>query len=276
MVTVVLPLRQEKNFPFVPETAMNEQGAFKDHFSSQAGAYQRFRPDYPPALFAWLAGLVDSHDCAWDCGCGNGQAAHGLAPYFRQVQASDPSAEQIDRARPHPAIRYFVATGEDSGLADSSVDLVVVAQALHWFDFPRFYAEVRRVARPGGVLAAIGYGELLLGGELDTVSDHFYRKIVGPYWPPERRYVDEAYRTVPFPFSELATPTFELAADWDLEHLLGYYGTWSAVKEYRRVGVGDPLPALRQALAKLWGHPQQLRRVRWPLFMRVGRIGEAP
>ncbi len=255
---------------------MTEQGAFKDHFSSQAEAYQRFRPDYPPRLFAWLAAQVGEHRRAWDCGCGNGQAAHGLAPYFELIFASDPSADQISRARPHPAIRYFVATAEDSGLASACVDLVVVAQALHWFDFPRFYAEVRRVARPGGVLAAVAYGELQLGGELDQVADHFYCHVVGPYWPTERRFIDDGYRTIPFPFPEIAAPAMELSADWDLGHLLGYFGTWSAVKEYRRTGAGDPLPALRQALARYWGDPQQRRRVRWPLYLRVGRVGEVP
>jgi len=252
---------------------MTDQPSFKDHFSGRADAYQRFRPDYPPALFAWLAGLVEPRRRAWDCGCGNGQAAHGLVPHFREIVASDPSAEQIGQARPHPAIRYRVASAEDSGLADRSIDLAVVAQALHWFDFPRFYAEVKRVVRPGGVLAAVGYGELRLGGELGQVADHFYRRVVGPYWPPERRYLDEEYRSLPFPFPELAAPVFELAADWDLDHLLGYFGTWSAVKEYRRARAGDPLPALRQALASFWGDPQQRRRISWPLYLRVGRVG---
>jgi SAM-dependent methyltransferase len=254
---------------------MTEQGAFKDHFSSQAEAYQRFRPDYPPRLFAWIAAQVGEHRRAWDCGCGNGQAAHGLVPHFDEIIATDPSAEQIARARPHPAIRYFVATAEDSGLATASVDLAVVAQALHWFDFPRFFAEVRRVVRPGGVLAAIAYGEVQLGGVLDQIADHFYRRIVGPYWPPERRHIDEEYDSIPFPFPELEGPELVLTADWDLDHLLGYFSTWSAVKAYRHSGAGDPVPALRQALAQHWGNPQQPRRVRWPLYLRVGRIGEA-
>jgi len=177
--------------------------AFKDHFSSASDRYAAFRPDYPAALYAWLAGLSTARDTAWDCATGSGQAALGLAPHFRRVVASDASAEQIRHAGPHPGIEYRVAPAEASGLADRSVDLVTVAQAAHWFDLPRFYAEVARVLKPGGVLALWGYGRMVLPGDMDAPFRRFYGETVGPYWPPERALIDDAYRSLDFPFAEI-------------------------------------------------------------------------
>lgn len=246
---------------------------FKDHFSTKAADYTRFRPTYPPALFAWLAGLTSRHNRAWDCGCGNGQATIGLAPYFSQVIGTDPSRQQIDNAVPLERISYAVASAEESGLEAASIDLVVVAQALHWFDFDRFYAEVRRVVRPGGVLAAISYGEVHVEGAAESVISRFYHEMIGPYWPPERRYVDEGYRTIPFPFPEIEAPTFAMEVDWPLGHLIGYLGTWSAVKEYERATGKNPLALIAEELAAAWGDPDEARRVSWPLGLRIGRVG---
>jgi len=251
---------------------MSRDTTFKDHFSGRAAEYTRFRPTYPPALFAWLAGLTDRHDLAWDCGCGNGQAAIGLAPYYRMVVATDPSQQQIENAIPHERIRYAVAQAEESGLDPASIDLVVVAQALHWFDFERFYAEVRRVARPEGILAAISYGEVRVEGEPDRVVSRFYHELIGPYWPPERRYVDENYTTIPFPFAGIAAPLFAMESEWELGHLLGYLGTWSAVKEYERQQGQNPLALIAEELATAWGDPGRARRISWPLSLRVGQI----
>jgi SAM-dependent methyltransferase len=247
---------------------------FKDHFSAKAADYTRYRPVYPPALFSWLAGLTDRHDLAWDCGCGSGQAATGLAPYFSRVIGTDPSRQQIENAVPHERIRYAVAPAEESGLDAASVDLVVVAQALHWFDFERFYSEVRRVVRPGGVLAAVSYGEVWVEGSPDLVISRFYHEMIGPCWPPERRYVDEGYSTIPFPFPEITAPSFAMEVVWTLEHLVGYLGTWSAVKEYERINGANPLALIDEELAAAWSDPAQERRVSWPLALRVGRVGE--
>lgn len=251
---------------------MGSSEVFKDHFSGQAAAYTKYRPSYPAELFTWLASLTKRRERAWDCGCGNGQAAHGLVPHFRQVIATDLSATQIEHAVPHERIRYGVASAEDSGIEDGSIDLVVVAQALHWFDFGRFYDEVRRVAAPGGVFAAVTYGELRLGEDIDPLIDRFYFDVVGPYWPPERRYVDERYETIPFPFPKIEAPAFCMEAHWSLEHLVGYLGTWSAVKEYIKLRGTNPLEQLREELQCLWGAPATLRRVTWPLTVRAGVV----
>ena len=242
-----------------------------DHFSGVARAYALYRPRYPPALFAYLAGLVPRHDRAWDCGAGSGQAAEGLRPHFRRVIASDISRLQLAGAEDAHGLLRFVAAGERSALAESSVDLIVVAQALHWLDLSAFYAEVRRVLRPDGALAVWSYDLARLGeARLDGAFREFYDVTVGEYWPPERRLVDDRYRGIPFPFAETTTPPFDMEADWTLDELLGYVGTWSAVSRYRALAGSDPVPSLGERLRPLWG-PRERRRITWPVAMRAGR-----
>jgi len=243
---------------------------FKDHFSRQAGAYMAFRPDYPAMLFEFLASLPDRHERVWDCGTGNGQAALGLAPHFDQVLASDASADQIAKARSHPKVSYFVAPAEQSGLESASIDLVLVAQAVHWFDFDKFYAEVRRVAVPGGMLALVSYHYCAVEAGIDAlVNDYTFGTLDG-FWPPERAYIDTFYRDIPFPFEELEAPVFVLEMDWDLARFLGYLSTWSATEQYRRQKGTDPMRDLIPELERAWGPGS--RSVRWPLFMRAGRV----
>jgi SAM-dependent methyltransferase len=243
---------------------------FKDHFSSASDRYAAYRPDYPAALFTWLASQCVERDTAWDCATGSGQAALGLAPHFCEVVATDASAEQIRHAEAHPAIDYRVAPAEASGLAEHSIDLVTVAQAAHWFDLPRFYAEASRVLKPGGVLALWGYGRMVLPGDLDAPFLRFYGETVGPWWPPERALIDDAYRSLDFPFAEIEAPVFFIEVEWSLHRLMDYLSTWSAVKRYQTARGHDPLPALMAELAPLWGDPDTTRRLQWPLFLRVG------
>jgi SAM-dependent methyltransferase len=155
---------------------------------------------------------------------------------------------------------------------DASVDLVTVAQALHRFDLPAFYAEVKRVTRPGGILAAWCYELHEIIPEVDVVIRRLYSDILGVSWPPERRLVEEGYRTIPFPFDEIATPRFSMVARWDLDRLLGYLGTWSAVARYRERNGSDPLEQIREELAAAWGDPGSKLEVSWPLNLRVGRV----
>lgn len=251
---------------------MSETAQFKDHFSSGAGDYTRYRPGYPEELFAWLAAQTEDHEIAWDCGCGNGQASVGLTPFYRQVIATDPSRQQIEKAAPHDRIRYAVAPAEHSCLADSSIDAILVAQALHWFDFESFYDEVRRVAKPGALIAALSYGELQVSGPPAAILSHFYHTIISRYWPPERRYVDDGYTSIPFPFVRIVPPPFAMQAEWHLEQLLGYLGTWSAVAEYRRLNRHDPLDLVSSELRTAWGDATQVRLVSWPLALLVGRV----
>ncbi len=246
---------------------------FSDHFGAVAGSYADFRPGYPPELFAWLAAQCAGQELAWDCGAGSGQASVALAAHFARVHATDASADQVAHAEPHPCVEYRVAPAEQSGLPDRSADLVTVAQALHWFDLPAFYAEVRRALKPGGVIAAWTYGvHVTEGDDVNAVVRHFYEHVVGPCWPPERRHVENGYRELPFPFTRIAAPEFTMQVRWPLAQLLGYLGSWSATARYRKLNGSDPLPALRQQLLPLWGDPAQARSVSWPLSLLAGRL----
>ena len=244
-----------------------------DHFSSVAQTYAQARPHYPAALFDWLASLCAHHDLAWDCGAGSGQASVALAEHFKTVIATDSSAAQIAQATPHSGVDYRVAPAESGGLTAGSADLVTVAQALHWFDFPRFFDEVRRVLRPGGVMAAWSYGIVHIEGEaVDARALAFYHDVVGPYWPPERCHVEDGYRSIPFPFDRIEAPAFSMALDWTLDELLAYFRSWSATARYQRERGEDPVAALAQQLAGHWGDPQTRRRVAWPLSVLAGRV----
>lgn len=247
---------------------------FKDHFSDLSSDYARFRPVYPEALFDYLADKAPDRDLAWDCATGTGQAARSLVRRFRRVYASDASAQQIQAAGDTAGIEFHRAPAERSGLADTAADLICVAQALHWFDLPRFYAEARRVLKPEGLLAVWSYGLLRTGPAIEDLLEHYYRITVGPYWPPERRWIDTGYRDLDFPFSELETPEFAMRAEWNLDQLLGYLGTWSAGKRYRVATGRDPLQDLRPDLARVWGDAATRHTLSWPLFLRLGKRPE--
>ncbi len=245
---------------------------FKDHFSDLSPDYARFRPSYPQALFDYLRETAPSRELAWDCATGTGQAARSLAGRFQRVLASDASAEQIAAAGSVPGIDFRCAPAEHSGLPDACVDLICVAQALHWFDLPAFYTEAHRVLRPGGLLAVWCYNLLRTDPAIDALVDHYYTHIVGPYWPPERRWIESGYSDLDFPFAELETPQFAMHADWSLKQLLGYLGTWSAGKRCHTTQGRDPLDELRPRLARAWGDAGKRRELRWPLAVRVGRL----
>ncbi len=244
---------------------------FKDHFSGHAGAYHEARPTYPDALFDWLAAQAPARTLAWDAGCGNGQASVALSSRFAQVYATDPSAPQVANAEARPNIEYRVEPAECCGLADASADLVSVAQALHWFDHARFYAEVHRVLKPGGVFAAWTYSDCRIEQAIDAVKDRLYVDLTGPYWPPERLHVDSGYRTLPFPFTAIATPRFEMCANWTLAQFLAYLRSWSATQRYLKDTGDDPVALVEADLLGAWGDPASRRVVRWDFHLRCGR-----
>lgn len=244
-----------------------------DHFSIQAADYATFRPHYPAALFAFLASLVPRRELAWDCATGNGQAAVPLARYFSRVVATDISASQIRHAEPHERIEYRVARADVSGLPAGSVDLVTVAQALHWLNLPTFYTEVERVLAPNGLLSVWSYGSASV--DTDALSEcvaHLERDILGNHWPEGRTLVGEALRDLPFPFEELESPAFTLEAAWTLHQLVGYTRSWSATTRYVAEHGRDPIPDFEQALRAHWGDPASRRVVHWPFVLRLGRV----
>lgn len=244
---------------------------FADHFSDLAQAYASCRPHYPDELFTYLAALAPSLDLAWDCAAGSGQATIPLARRFDRVVATDISAAMLEQAPRHPRVDYRVAPAEASGLADATVALVTVGQALHWLNPTTFYAEAERALVPGGVLAVWTYGTQELDDpDLDGALRHFYTDVVGPCWPPGRCHVESGYRTLPFPFRELETPSLAMIERWSLPQLLGYVRTWSATQRFRETMGYDPVDQLEQNLVRQWGSPSTARRIRWPLTARVG------
>jgi SAM-dependent methyltransferase len=244
---------------------------FKDHFSSLAANYASFRPHYPALLFDYLAKASRRHELAWDCACGSGQATLDLARHYVNVIATDASAAQVAAAAPHPNVQYRVASAEASGIDSGCVDLVTVAQALHWFDLASFYAEVERVLRRGGALAVWTYGVVHAEGEsIDRRLQEFYWNTLQPYWPAERRHVESGYRTLPFPFTELTPSSFDMQEYWSLRELLGYIRSWSATARYVEQHGVDPAVILEQGLEQEWGNPQSARKIVWPLSLRIG------
>lgn len=248
---------------------------FSDRFSTQAGAYAEFRPQYPKAVFEWLSSLCGDHNLAWDVATGNGQAAEALAPHFKSVHATDASAKQIAEARPIANIRYAVEPADLCSLKNNSADLVTVAQALHWFAHDNFYAEVKRVLKPGGFFAAWGYGLHSIEPVIDDIVTKFYAFIVGKFWPPERMYVEQHYRTLPFPFTTMTAPDFAIEEDYSLEQLMGYLTSWSATQRFIKERGENPLALIADDLRQAWGETQK-RPVRWPLFFKVARVNPTP
>jgi SAM-dependent methyltransferase len=246
--------------------------ATRNWFDQGGSAYARFRPEYPPALAARLAGMAPSRRLAVDVGCGNGQLTRLLADCFEGVVGIDPSADQIANAFPDARIDYRQAPAERIPLADGGASLVTAAQAAHWFDLPAFYREARRIAAPGAVLALVSYGVLELEPPLSERFRRFYRDEIGPYWPPERQLVDSGYATIDFPFPELAAPPMELRCAWSLAQFLGYLSTWSAVRSAREAGRDTLLGTFADDLAAAWGDPALERTVRWPIHMRIGQL----
>lgn len=245
--------------------------SFKDNFSRQSDLYVKYRPQYPSELYSYLQGLTEEHQLAWDCGTGNGQAALGIAKHYARVVATDPSEEQIRNAFPHKNVFYSVKTAEHSGLQDQSVDLITAANALHWFDFERFNKEANRVLKPGGVIAAWGYGNPSHSEEIDRVITHFHDEIIGAYWLPENRLVEKKYSTIPFPYSEITAPLFKIEKDLGFKDLTGLFGTWSAVQRYKDRNGNDPVKKIEEDLKAAWQDLSVQKPFTWNLVLRVGR-----
>lgn len=247
----------------------------KDYFSTQAEAYKNFRPRYPQALFDYLLADLQANSLILDCATGNGQAALSLTARDATVLATDISLAQMSEAPCADRIHWIQASAECLPIPDKSVQLITIAQALHWFDFPRFYSEAARVLTPGGRIVAWTYSLLAIcdqfGEEIADVMRWFYRDIVGPYWPPERRWVDEEYQTIPFPFEEIESPSFILNLTWNRPALLGYVSSWSAVQLYSKALGVSPLPLLKARLETAWPEPGSEKHITWPLSLRVGK-----
>lgn len=242
-----------------------------DLFSKQSALYSAHRPQYPEELYRFLAAETPAKRVAWDCATGNGQAALDLSRHFERVIATDLSEVQLRNAAAAKNVEYRALPAESPlSEPDASVDLVTVAQAIHWFDLGKFYAEAKRVLKPGGVIAAWAYGfQAPIRPEIDRALDDFHFGTLGPFWKPNNRLIWNDYRELDFPFREIPAPTFRLAVEWTLAEWMGYVRTWSATQLYvDRHGV-DPTLAVAEKIAPYWGEGK--RPVEWKLALRVGR-----
>ncbi|XGC82122.1 class I SAM-dependent methyltransferase [Bdellovibrio bacteriovorus] len=241
---------------------------FKDLFSDKSKDYKNFRPTYPSQLFDYLAGLVDEHDFAIDIGTGNGQAATELTRHFNKILATDPSAQQISEATPHPKINFEVGTAEKINAADNSADLITVAQAFHWLQHELFFNEAKRVLKSHGILAIWIYGLCSISPEVDPLVLKLYEQTLGPYWEPERKLIEENFKNIKFPFHEFSAPSFAMEKRWSLNDFIGYLSTWSALKKYQTISGENPLVQLKVELLKYWP-TDEVRPVHWQIFPRV-------
>ncbi len=243
---------------------------FLDLFSSQSVDYSKFRPTYPPALFEYLSKISPNQDLVWDCATGNGQAALALARHFKKVIATDPSQKQIENASPAPNIEYRVGSAEASGLSTESFDLITVAQAFHWLKQDLFFAETKRLLKPGGKLAFWCYELAEVNPAVDACVMKLYNGTLGAYWEPNRKLVEEGYQNVKVPFDEIKPPDFAMSASWSLKHFVGYLSTWSALQTYIKKNHSNPLEAIYPELKDLWGDDP--KEVTWKLALRAFQI----
>lgn len=242
----------------------------KDYFSGHSSDYARYRPTYPSALFDYLYAQLDHHNTAWDCATGNGQIAVRLSERFANVYATDLSANQLAQAPARPNVTYLVAQAEDNLFNGQQFNLITVGQAIHWFDFDAFYANVNRTLQPDGWLAVLGYGRNTIDKSVDAVVHRLYAEVLDGYWDPARQYIEAAYRTIPFPFEEVATPKFTQTLRWSYDELLGYLNTWSAVKHYAKQRNQNPVDLVADDLRRAWGTSVQ-KESHFPILLRLGR-----
>lgn len=245
---------------------------FKDNFSRQSDIYLKYRPLYPDELYAYLATLTNEHELAWDCGTGNGQAAIGLAPFYDKVIATDPSEQQIGNAIPHEKVQYLVEKAEHVSMEPGTADIITAANALHWFDIDVFYKATVRVSKPNGLIAVWAYGNPCINTEIDRVVDSYHDDILGTYWLPENRLVEDKYSTLPFPFAKIETPAFSCERSMNLDEFIGYLNTWSATQRFIVQNQFNPTEQVRKELLPVWGDPLQEKKLTWDLTLKVGRI----
>ena len=244
----------------------------KDRFSSGSQLYQLARPSYPASLIQEILKHVATPQFAWDCGAGSGQLTQLLAPHFDAVVATDISAHQLQHAPYFENVSYQVQSAEHTSFAEQSFDLITVAQAIHWFDFEKFYAEVKRTLKPDGIFAVIGYGLLQLDDiELNQKVIQLYTETLNGFWDAERSYIDEHYQSIPFPFDEIIMPSFQIELAWTGQQLWDYLNTWSALKHYRAKNSNDPLYEFKAFFA-LDDHANQVFELKFPIFLRLGRL----
>lgn len=241
-------------------------------YSSYALKYVQSRPGYPEELFVYLTSLVNHRDVAWDCATGNGQAALSLTKFFKKVIATDISSDQIKQAIRHNQIEYKVCRAEESGLDNNSVDLITVASAIHWFDLDKYYDEVQRVLKDSGIIAAWTYHVGYVDPPFDNLFLHFYTDILSPYFGTRAKLVDEKYSKINLPGKHIDVADFFVRAKWKLFNMLNFIESWSGTQQYIKENEKNPVDLISDELKKIWGDPEKIHKVRWPLFIKISRL----
>ncbi|KAI8562415.1 hypothetical protein RHMOL_Rhmol03G0035700 [Rhododendron molle] len=266
-----------------------------DLFHRQAKNYAESRPSYPEELFEFIASKTPNHDLVWDAGTGSGQAAKSLAKLYKNVVGTDTSQEQLDYAPKLPNVRYQctppiipISELESSVAPSGTVDLVTIAAALHWFDLPSFYQQVKQVLKkPHGVIAAWTYtipeandNYPLANEKFDALFRQFYADSQ-PYWDPARKLTDDKYRGIDFPFEPVGdganhTGPFEFTTDWvmDLESFLTFIRSWSAYQTAKEKGVELLRDDVVESFKRAWSEDGVDQRVvKTPIYLRIGKVG---
>jgi hypothetical protein len=243
----------------------------KDLFSINANEYSAFRPIYPTAFYDFILKQCRNKFCAWDCGTGNGQVAFELSKHFQKVYATDISHNQIEQAFKQERITYKVESVEKCSFADDSFDFIIAAQSAHWFDLNQFYEQVYRTAASNCIIVLAGYSLIQVDQNEDVIISELYSDILGSYWDPERKYIDDQYRSISFPFTEINAPEFYIELNWSLTHLLGYLKTWSAAGNYEKLHHVNPIDLIAKNLKDTWGDAP-IKKIRFPVFMRLGLV----
>jgi ubiquinone/menaquinone biosynthesis C-methylase UbiE len=242
----------------------------KDNFSTQSSLYAKYRPAYPQDLYDFIFMQVANKQTAWDCGTGNGQAAKELAMAFEKVFATDTSHKQIENAIQLPNIFYSVQPAEQTDFPDNSFDLITVAQALHWFRFDDFYKEVKRVGKINSFFAAWTYSLLRITNEIDALIEYHHYTTLKSFWDEERKYVDEEYRSIPFPFKKIKAPDFKIEYEWTIDELEGYFNTWSALQKFIAAKSYNPVNELMEKIRPLW--KTEKMRVVFPVHLLFAQV----
>ncbi|HUR12318.1 MAG TPA: methyltransferase domain-containing protein [Flavitalea sp.] len=247
----------------------------KDLFSEQAAEYALYRPVYPVSLVETFLPFVKERKMAWDGATGNGQAARLLADFFDHVEASDISDAQLNKAVSHPKIKYTESRSEETPYNDHIFDLITVAQAYHWMDFDAFHQEVQRVAKADAVIAVWGYGLVRCEDrEIDKMIRNFYTGTMGPYWDPERKFIDEKYQTVPFPYEILVNTNFDFNVTWNINQLCGYLNSWSSVRNFIKKEGTNPVELFCVAMKEVW-QEKTARNFTFPIFLKAGKVNKS-
>ncbi len=243
----------------------------KDKFSAQAAIYKKYRPVYPKGLYDVILNTTKGRGVCWDCATGNGQVANVLSDHFDAVFATDLSENQIKQAPQKSNITYSVSRAESTTFSDKQFDLITVAQAMHWFDFDAFGKEANRVLRDDGCICIWGYGPLKVEGEAGKLVDKFYKDIIGSYWDPERKHIDEGYKNVDLHFKSVELNNkMAIEENWTIEQLQGYFDSWSSVQNYIEKNSSNPVPEIMEEIKSVWGSSEKLK-VTLPIFLKIGK-----